>query len=151
MIRVREAVPDDAAMLLPFLRAPDRLEVERADGDVAIALRSSIERSRLRVLFLNDDVPLCLMGIVEFNLLDPSMASPWLIGTEALDQNPKAFLRETRRWLTEIRHSYSLLVNWVDADYAKAIRWLEWLGFEVYPSEPFGPHRAPFRRFEMRS
>lgn len=151
MIQMREAVPEDAVALAGLLRAEDRLEVQRASGDVEDALRDSIQRSRLCVLFLSDGVPLCVMGVVEPLFLDPDVGSPWLLGTEPLRHHKKAFLRETRLWMKEIRKPYSLLYNYVDADYAGAIRWLKWLGFTVFDPEPFGVKKTLFCRFEMRS
>jgi hypothetical protein len=151
MIWAREAVPDDAAMLAPLLRTADRIEVERAAGDVEAALRDGIQRSRLAAMFFDGDEPLCVMGIVDTHFLQPGIGSPWLIGTVALSGHKKAFLRETRRWFAEIRKPYSLLFNYVDAEYSGAIRWLRWLGFTVFEPEPFGVQGKPFCRFEMRS
>ena len=65
MIRVRPATTEDAAMLVPLLRAPDRLEMERGMGNVYDALHLSIERSKLCRVFLDDDVPLCIAGLVQ--------------------------------------------------------------------------------------
>lgn len=150
MITFREAVPDDAALMAPLLRAPDRMEAERMGGAVEPQIRDGIERSRLAVLFLADDAPLCLMGIVEPYVLRPDVGSPWLLGTPALDRHKKAFLRDTRRWLDEIREPYSLLFNYVDAEYTGAIRWLRWLGFAVHAPVRIGVQHKLFCRFEMR-
>jgi hypothetical protein len=151
VIRARPAMIDDAAMLVPLLRHADQLEMERGMGNAYDALHHSIERSKLCWVFLDDDEPLCVAGLVQPMLLAPQIANPWLIGTEALRRHPKTFLRETKRWVEEWRRHYSLLFNYVDAEYAGAIRWLRWLGFDIFTPEPFGPHRAPFCRFEMRT
>ena len=46
--------------------------------------------------------------------------------------------------------TYPLLRNYVDERNTMAIRWLEWLGFEILPVEPFGVEGLPFHPFEMR-
>ena len=152
MIRVRQAVIEDATLIGDRLRDADRVEAWRAMGLFAhAAIRESILKSSVCGVFLDDNEPLCIMGLVQPIILAPGIAHPWLVGTEALGHHRKAFLRETRLWVQEWRKDYSLLVNYVDAEYTGAIRWLEWLGFDIFPPEPYGPRGALFRRFEMRS
>ena len=151
MIRVRQAVIEDATLIGDRLRDADRVEIQRAVGEPYAGLRDAIERSALCGVFLDDNEPLCIMGLIIPVILAPDIASPWLIGTKALGRHRKAFMRETRRWVREWRKEYSLMTNFVDAEYTGAIRWLRWLGFDIFEPEPFGPQGAPFCRFEMRS
>jgi hypothetical protein len=72
------------------------------------------------------------------------VATPWLLTGRPVDRHRKEFLRLTRARVELMRREWALLVNYVHADYAQAIRWLTWLGFEIGPARPFGPRGALF-------
>lgn len=99
---------------------------------------------------LQDDTLLCLFGVQPLSALSP-VAVPWLLGTNALEEHAPVFLRMSRDWIHEQAKEYDILMNFVDARNTKSIRWLKWLGFEVYPAVPAGPFQQPFHRFEMRN
>ncbi|MBS1088140.1 hypothetical protein [Gluconobacter wancherniae] len=146
MIWLRKALPKDALLLAPLLRNADFREILRmGEGAPDGVLRRCIERSDMAGIFYDDDRPLCVFGIV--GCLD--VGHPWLVGTPHLDKVSRSFLRETRRWVQEWKSRYRLLTNRVDADYGSAIRWLEWLGFDVGEPEPCGLNGAMFRTIEM--
>ena len=90
----------------------------------------------------------CMYGVAEMSILS-NVGVPWLLGTDEIEKHSKYFLRQNRHYMKEIKRKYSLLINFVDARNTVAIRWLKWLGFEVFDAQPFGPDDVPFRRFEM--
>ena len=90
----------------------------------------------------------CMYGVAEMSILS-NVGIPWLLGTDEIEKHSKYFLRQNRHYMKEIKRKYSLLINFVDARNTVAIRWLKWLGFEVFDEQPFGPDDVPFRRFEM--
>lgn len=147
MIITRKALACDAVLIGASFRAEDHREVLRmGQGDPASVLRRNIEASDIAIVFEKDGVPLGAAGIC--STLD--VGHPWLIGTGALRRYPKAFLMETRRWLAEVRGCYRILNNFVDAEYAGALRWLSWLGFTIGPPLPVGLRGALFCHVEMR-
>lgn len=151
MISVREAAPEDAELIAPLLRDADRKEILRTlPLPVAMSIRHSIERSSMAAAMFHGDELLGLFGLVEPVALDPSVGVPWMIGTVHLARHRKVFLRETRRSVEEWRSSHTVLTNLVDAQYGQALRWMRWLGFEIYPPEPLGVGGALFCRAEMR-
>lgn len=152
MIRVREAMPEDAEMIAPLLRADDAREVMRLGcGLPSGCIRRAISGSRMAGVFYRGEEPLCVFGVADASVMDQETGIPWLVGTLALSKCPRPFLRETRRWVSAWMERYSALTNYVDADYEKAIRWLRWLGFSVGIPEPYGAPGAMFCRIEMRS
>ena len=58
-------------------------------------------------------------------------AELWMIGTDLIEQHRIAFLRRSLAAIDEFAPYFRNLHGWVAADFAKSIRWLEWLGFEV--------------------
>lgn len=99
---------------------------------------------------LIDFEPVCMYGVVPASLLCGS-GVPWLIGTDALVEHQILFLRRCRPQLERMQRVYQHLQNFVAADNAAAVRWLEWLGFTMHDPRPLGPDGVRFRRFEWRA
>ncbi|MEG3641095.1 hypothetical protein [Magnetococcus sp. PR-3] len=93
--------------------------------------------------------PVALCGVAVASLLG-GVGMPWVLGTEAMTQNPIRFLRHSRRMVVQMRRAWPHLVNVVADDNTPVKQWLQWLGFEL--SAPFAYGRAGrmFRRFEIR-
>lgn len=104
--------------------------------DLSLSCGAAIRSSKL----------LCLFGFVPHELMGDT-ASPWLIGTDMLQENTKALCREARRYLDKAQQLYPKLVNYVDARNAPSIRWLHRLGFTIDPAAPHGVQGLPFHRF----
>lgn len=98
---------------------------------------------------LIDGEPACMFGIVRANLLG-GFGVPWLVGTDCVERNARAFLRESRPVFDALRTGYHVLANHVDERNTAAHRWLRWLGFTLLPPEPHGPDGLPFRPFYWR-
>jgi hypothetical protein len=73
--------------------------------------------------------------------------APWLVTAGAIERVPVSFVRIARLELMLMLEVRPHLENYVAADYRKAIRLLETLGFILEVPEPIGPKRALFRRF----
>jgi hypothetical protein len=93
--------------------------------------------------------PVCMFGIVRANVLG-GLGVPWLVGTDGIERNARAFLRESRPVFDALRTGYHTLANHVDERNAVAHRWLRWLGFTLLQPEPHGPDGLPFRPFYWR-
>ncbi|HVJ40147.1 MAG TPA: hypothetical protein VM639_01570 [Dongiaceae bacterium] len=134
-----------------IMRESDRQEVWAAAGLTPSAgLEISLASSLYAWTWLIDDIPACMFGIGSESLLS-GVGMPWLLSADPVDRHRLAFLKYYRPFLARMRADFPLLVNWVDARYAAAIRWLGWMGFTLYPAAPYGPFGMPHHRFEMRS
>lgn len=69
---------------------------------------------------------------------------PWLLTGRPVDRHRKDFLRLTRIGIARMLRQFPILTNKVHADYREAVRWLGWLGFDIAPARPYGPHAAFF-------
>jgi len=129
----------------------DRAEVWAAmhmPAHEAIAL--SVAGSREPMAGLADGRVVCMFGVAQVTLLS-AVGIPWLLGSRDLPQHRVRFLRESHRYIRRIALQFDLLVNYCRALHVRAVRWIEWLGFQMHPAEPFGPDRALFHRFDMRT
>ena len=148
MISVEAATPAHVDRLA--LRDGDRREVEALGLSPREALALSLARSVWADAYLADGDVAALMGLAVQPLVGGT-AMPWLLTGRAVDRHRKDFLRLTRARVSEMVAAHGTLIAHVHADYAQAVRWLAWLGFEIAPPGPLGPRGAPFHRATLRA
>jgi hypothetical protein len=57
----------------------------------------------------------------------------WLLGTDQLTKHGIQFLRESRKWVSELHKDFAILKNFVLADNHVHIRWLNWIEVNWIP------------------
>ena len=100
----------------------------------------------VKLAFKVDSEILCAFGVTD--LLD-SQGIPWMIASKNLSDNKKSFLKACKVIFPELKKHYQVMENYVDARNMDSIKWLEWLGFEVFDPVTFGLEKLPFHRFRM--
>lgn len=144
-VSIRQAGEADALALGPAMRAADAREALRATGLGPVqVLRESVAASEGRAWAAYfDGQPAALYGLVVPELTG-GVAVPWLLTGEAVAKSPGAFLRIAKdvsdRWSAE----FPTLIQYVDADYVQAQRFLRAIGFTIYPAVPHGVAQSPF-------
>ncbi|WP_017773847.1 hypothetical protein [Paraburkholderia kururiensis] len=147
---VVEATLDHVAYLAANLRDEDRAEVHALTGaDPERVIAFCAHTSIFSWVWLVDGNPAAIFGLSADSLMSET-GMPWLLTTPLVELQPITFLRHGRTWRDRMAAMFPHLENYVDARYARCIRWLEWLGFEIHPAAPYGVHGMPFHRFEMR-
>lgn len=140
------ATVEHAASMAPRMRATDAAEVWAARHVTPLeSLVSSVETSTYSRAFLADDLVVCIHGVHTPNLLS-DYGIMWALTANEVEDHVVAFLRQSKRFVAEFYPRYRLLLNFVDARHTMAVRWLQWLGFTVYPAEPFGMDKLPFHK-----
>lgn len=97
--------------------------------------------------WIGDDL-LCMFGVGNIDYASGS-GSPWMLGTDMIDEYFLTFAKVSQLWIADVRARYGHLHNFVDARNTASLRWLEWLGFRICEEAPHGPHGLPFRRVEL--
>ena len=87
-----------------------------------------------------------MFGVAPVSVLG-GVGSPWLIGTGAIADVSRQFVRECRGYVDQMHNVYPELVNFVDTRNAASIRWLRWLGFEIQDPVEFGINGEMFHPF----
>lgn len=147
-IRIIPAIYEHIAPIAIHMRQADRDEVFAASGSTPFeALERSLSKSTLARTALVDGVPSVMFGVGDINIL-AGVGAPWLLGTDAVEQNYIAFLRGSVEWRDQLLQRYSVLKNFVDVRNRASIRWLRWLGFTL--SDPMAYRGHEFRLFELR-
>ncbi|HWV38855.1 MAG TPA: hypothetical protein VN033_10315 [Vulgatibacter sp.] len=141
------AAPAHVDELAPKLRPADAAEVLASGGFTPReALEESVRASAHAFAALFDGEVAGMWGVVD----GPGCGIVWALTGPAVERHPKAFLRHSRVAVGVLLRHYPALVNYVDARYAAALRWVRRLGFEVGPPETFGAAGLLFHRILLR-
>jgi hypothetical protein len=104
--------------------------------------------SRRWIVFNKENIAVAVLGVRPINLFS-DIGIPWLLGTKGLDKMKKFFVKYSKPIIEEMKKGFDLLINFVDARYLKAVKWLKWCGFTIDEPVPFGAINVPFHRFYM--
>lgn len=134
MISIRATKLTDIEAIIPNLRAHDRKTIERLRLDPVALLRRTFDNGSPMFTATEDGAPVCMWGLEKKSLLSSWML--WMLTTDAIDENPVRFLRESRKIIKSLSSAYGTIEGMVDSDFEISIRWLRWLGFrEVHEGE----------------
>lgn len=149
-LRFVKATEEHAKALAPWMRIGDRLEVEANSGRNPLeALLESMRVSTITRAALIDDEVAAIFGVSPVDALG-GVASVWMLTGEIVDEIPYLFLRKSRSQVDELLQEWPILINFIDARYDRALRWVRWLGASVGAEIPFGVAGLPFHPFVLR-
>lgn len=131
------------------MRAADIQEVLASGGHPVTSLTKGLDLSTKSWCALVGGEPCLLFGVAPISVIS-GVGSPWLLGTDRINEIPKQFLLKSRVMMDDMLRSFPRLVNAVDARNTLSIRWLKWLGFTIYPSLPLGINGELFHPFEKK-
>ena len=150
MIEIVASLPEHIPEIAARMRDQDVAEVAASSGKTpAEALEFSLSGSAQAWTALVDGRPEVMFGVADLNIL-AGVAAPWLLGTEAILDHRRYFLRSSVRWRGQLFERYEVLRNFVDDRNVVAKRWLRWMGFRFSEPFPLGVNGEMFRMFEMR-
>lgn len=142
-MRVVKSKRSHALYIASNIRLNDRVELDKVGLSASDALLHGLESGECYTA-LADDVPCMMFGLVPNGF---SSALVWALGTDAISDNRKQFLSESKKWRDSFLSDYDMLYNYVDADNHDAVRWLTWLGAKF--DEPIPRGKGVFMRFEL--
>ena len=114
------------------------------------AMREGFEVSVKAWTIMEDGVPIGMFGVSSSPAFE-NMGIPWLLGTDAMLNIRRQFVRESEKYLAEAHKLYPRLLNFVHAGNVQSLRWLMWLGFDFDGPIEAGPDGAEFFKFERIS
>ena len=137
-----------ALAMAPSLREMDLYDLLITGHEPCRVLLLTLETSLQAPALLWHGVPVGLMGVgVSFD----DIGVPWLVGTNWIDENPVAFMREAKAFLNHIWEAFAFrsLFNATCTGNVSSLRFLEHLGFALGESDlmngvevtPFGMER----------
>ena len=136
----REPVDTDPPDLATRLRDADQVELDAHNVTAELALGMGFKFSAPCLTIEHDGKPIGMFGVTPVEGVK-EVGQVWLLGSEEINDIRYQFLRESRKWLTDISKDYELLCNVVHEDNVLHHRWLRFLGFR------FLNHHSPFFEF----
>lgn len=131
-LTIRDMTAHDIAPFLADLCEADRAELVAAGiTDASSMLHRSLSSCSWAEYWEADGKPVAIGGVVpagEFGI-------PWMLTTrhaETVDRS--AMTRAALRAVHKMMREHSTLQNWIHASNARAIRFVQWLGFDVEPA-----------------
>ena len=112
------------------MRADDVTECAAMGHAPKQALRDGLIASTLSFTALVDGRPEAMFGLVVTSALNGE-GTPWMLGTDAIYDHPRAMLRWGPRFVAAMLDSTPALSNLVAVDNVRAIRFLRRLGFSI--------------------
>lgn len=112
------------------------------------ALLQSLAETPEPIAWLADGEVMFICGIGKIDRIGGVI---WGLSAQSLPQHSRAFLRFSKNFVAEARKKHAVLLNFVDMRHTVAVRWLQWLGFEISPPEALGPTKRPFHMLMMRT
>jgi hypothetical protein len=144
-VEIRRASIADAEFIAPRMREADALEVSRSGGYAPLEalVRSFMASEGTARTVVVDGEPAAMYGLVRLNAVSP-IGVPWLLTTDAIERAPVAFFKAMRATLDGWLEVFPTLVQFVDEEHVSARRFLQALGFAIYPPVIHGAARAMF-------
>lgn len=147
-VKITPSTLGDAVELSVLMREEDRAEVAAAVGwDAEEATRRGLADSVECWTMRAEDDLLAMYGVVD---LGGKIGLGWLLSADAVEENARAFWLACKRELPALLERWDVLYNAIDCRHAKALRWAEHLGFELFEPELYGALGIPFRPFIVR-
>ena len=143
--------PVTAAHVLELSRAmrPEGIAELAACGvEPLAALDSSVRMSIAAWAALADGKVAAIYGVVPFE--QPGQGCVWMISGSVFVTYARHFVKIAPAVLDTLLEQVGELINFVDARYGAALRFVRWLGFDIGPAEPRGPHGLLFHPVVVR-
>lgn len=137
-LRLREEDWRDAEAISP-LRPRQALWHTAWGSDWVVAVRRGDELTGLC---------LALIGVARAPM--PGVGICWMLSAAEFFDYKRTLARFTRPFVARMFERYHTLTNWVDVRNHTSLRWLDWCGFTIEETVPFGHYQLPFHRVEMR-
>ncbi len=144
---IRPAAITDVYALARTLRDDDWIEVTSMGSTPVNAVRTSYRHAIFRRTAVVNGEIAAMWGLGGSML--GAIGYPWLLTAPAIEKAPLAFVREAKREVAMMLRHKSRLENHVLAQYTRACRFLEFLGFTLSDPVPYGPNGALCRKFVM--
>lgn len=149
MAEIKMTIPEDVFEISEKIRQVDRDECRwSAHIEAEDALWRGLEHSTMCWTGRINGNIACIFGVAPLSILG-GVGIPWMLGTEELARHARTFLMASIVYVGLMSARYRFLENYVAANNTAAIKWLDWLGFSLWPARPYGPDGVLFHRFTM--
>jgi hypothetical protein len=148
---VRRPTPSDIDFLVENIREDDKIEVAAAGGQ---GIRECIveipDLDKNAWVWEYEGKVMCIFGVNPVVGTD-HFGMIWMLSTKFFDDYFMIFAMACKPVVDEMVRPFKYVFNYVYVENKKSIKWLRWLGFNLYEAEAVGVNGARFHRFDMRT
>lgn len=147
---IRRTTAEDVYVLAENIREEDKNEIWKAAHVFPLeAIKDSVRQSLFSFSYRSGDDLLFIWGLKRPIQIAP-IGIIWMLTANAVEKHKKEFVKASYDVQKLAEKDHVMLFQYVDAEYKRALRWLKWLGYTIYPAKSFGAENAPFHRVEWR-
>lgn len=141
-VLIRAATIEDAVYVGKHLRRADADEIMALGEDPEKMVRYCVRASDEAMTAVVAGVPVMVFGCSRSMLSE--WGEVWALGTDECTKHPREMLIFGRSLVRAFLEKYPKMMNYCDARYARALKWLKKIGFTVHPPAPYGPKGMQF-------
>ena len=146
----RRPTEEDILYLSAHLRKEDRRELVGMVGpDIEREIRHCVETSDTAYACCLGGKTLAAFGVICKNPFERH-GIIWMLASEETAKHKIYTGKWTRRGIKAFLQDWEVLYNFVDEGNTETIKWLKWIGAEVYPPEPRGFYGINYHLFVFR-
>lgn len=149
VLSVRNSTLHDCCLLKDHLRKEHVKEIwefERRTPEQSLVLSYILSVESFTVL-INGELPCFMFGVVP----DPDgNGLAWALGSDALDRVYIQFIKRTKYYAQHLLTHFSMIYNYVPADYKAGVNWVKYFGARIYDKQPLGHNGELYHRWELR-
>lgn len=130
---------------------PDDVEEIRVCGfSTSFGVHETVRRSQQVWVALAPEGPVCMWGVERNSTLLGGVAG-WLLTSNLIGKYAKPFIRQAKPCIVALGEQYGYIENFVDSRHKSALRFFEWLGFNINTNGVLvGSQQIPFYRVCLR-
>jgi len=138
----------DLKFILSNLREQDEHELSLIHGQDWFKQSWNIwkDLKGCRIAYKDDGTPVAIFGV----LPNGDTGIIGFLSTADIENEQRSFLVQGKKWIKDCEKKYKLLKNYIYSSNTKAIKWLEWLGFEVEENRGMGDKFLLFSKGELK-
>lgn len=145
-LKIRKSIQSDILPIAVNMRGADAKEAW--DSNLYSPYKALYKGMRAKGnswTILVNGIPIGMVGVAEGTLLCDK-GKPWLLGTIALVEDKRLFIKVSKIVLANLSEGFRFLENYVSVENKCSIRWLKALGFTI-GEEIEGLNGVTFKRF----
>lgn len=147
----REPTAEDIAQLAENLRDEDRKEVAGMTGyNFKAELEHCVKSSAKCWCCLYGDKVLAAFGVIPTNPMERE-GIVWMLASRYTAEHKVYTGRWSKRGIQALLKEWDFLYNYVDKGNDETIKWLKWIGAEIYPPRPRGIYGLHYHLFVFRA
>lgn len=118
-------------MLTDGLRSADILEITTNGHSPRYSLERGLRSSYPCLAVVSGDHCCGMFGVAPDSRYEGS-GIIWFLGTDRILEIKTQFLKESKKWFTEVTKNYRSVSNCIHEDNGTHMKWLQWLDFSFF-------------------